>query len=100
MRIPGRRSSSARRAPSLDGETPATGVLTTPTHPPGPDFESALPFLDALESLYGLEIDGNELRTRSEEMKRYFQELADRVQYIERTDHLASRDYPEDRMYT
>lgn len=84
---------------SLDGETPATGVLTTPTHPPGPDFESALLFLDAVESLYGLEVDETELRTRSEEMKRYFQELADRMQSIEQTEHLTSRDHPEDRMY-
>jgi len=84
---------------SLDGDTPRTGVLTTPTHPPGPDFESALLFLEALESLYGLEVDETELRTRSEEMKRYFQELADRMQSMEQGEPLGSRDYPEDRMF-
>lgn len=84
---------------SLDGETPPTGVLITPTHPPGPDFESALRFLDALETLYGLEVDETELQTRSEEMKRYFEELADRMQSMEQGERLGSRDYPEDRMY-
>jgi uncharacterized protein len=83
----------------LDGENPPTGVLVTPTHPPGPDFEGAIRFLDAFEALYGLEVDETELRTRSEEMKQYFEELAERMRAIEQGERLASRDYPEDRMY-
>lgn len=84
---------------SLDGDAPATGVLVTPAHPPGPDFESALRFLQTLADLYGLEIDETELRSRSEEIKRYFQELADRMEAMEQAEHLAGRDYPEDRMF-
>jgi uncharacterized protein len=84
---------------SLAGETPPTGALVTPTHPPGPDFESALLFLDALESLYGFEVDETELRRRSEEMKRYYQELADRMQTLEQSERTGSREYPEDRMF-
>jgi uncharacterized protein len=84
---------------SLEDETPPTGVLTTPTHPPGPDFEAALRFLDALETLYGLEVDETELQARSEEMKRYYEELATRMQSMEGRDASGGRDYPEDRMF-
>ncbi|MFC7250891.1 proteasome assembly chaperone family protein [Halomicroarcula sp. GCM10025324] len=83
---------------SLDGRVPPTGVLTTPTHPPGPDFEAALRFLDALESLYGLEVDESELEARSEEMKQYYEELTTRLQSMEESE-ASGRDYPEDRMY-
>jgi len=32
-------------------------------------------------------------------MKQYFEELAERMRAIEQGERLASRDYPEDRMY-
>lgn len=83
---------------SLDGRLPPTGALITPTHPPGPDFDGAFRILDAIGSLYGLEVDETELRARSEEVKRYFEELADRMQSLEQGD-IGSRDYPEDRMF-
>jgi uncharacterized protein len=83
----------------LDGAAPPTGVLVTPTHPPGPDFDGAFRFLDALERLYGLAVDETELRTRSEETRRYFQELADRMRAVEEAEGAGRRDRPEDRMY-
>jgi len=84
----------------LDGGAPPVGVLVTPTHPPGPDLDAALRFLDALESMYDLSVDETELRERSEEMKRYYEELGQRLQTLqeEETPYRA-RDFPEDRMY-
>lgn len=84
---------------ALDGTVPRTGALVTPTHPPGPDLDSALRFLEALETLYGVSVDGTELRDRAEEMRKYYQGLADRMQSLAQGDPLASHDYPEDRMY-
>ncbi len=84
----------------LEGEAPSVGVLVTPTHPPGPDLDAALRFLDALETIYGLEVDETELRERAAETKRYYEELAQRMQALreEETPYLG-RDFPEDRMY-
>ena len=84
----------------LEGEAPPVGVLVTPTHPPGPDLDAALRFLDALETIYDLEIDATELRERAEEMKRYYEELAQRMQALsEEEPSYRGRDFPEDRMY-
>lgn len=84
----------------LEGEAPPVGVLITPTHPPGPDLDAALRFLDALETIYDLEVDETELRDRAEEMKRHYEELAQRMQALsEGEPGYRSRDFPEDRMY-
>lgn len=65
---------------SMDGELPPTGVLVTPTHPPGPDLDASILFLDAFRSLYDVPVDPSELRKRSDELKQYYAELADRMQ--------------------
>jgi uncharacterized protein len=85
---------------SLEDEAPPLGVLVTPTHPPGPDLDGALRFLDALTTIYGLRVDATELQERSREMKRYYEELAQRMQALreEEAPHRA-RDFPDDRMY-
>jgi uncharacterized protein len=79
---------------SMDGELPPTGVLVTPTHPPGPDLDASILFLDALRSLYDVEIDASELRQRSDELKQYYAELADRMQTSEERAR-----FSEDRAY-
>ncbi|GAB3672812.1 hypothetical protein GCM10028856_26640 [Halopiger thermotolerans] len=72
----------------------------TPAHPPGPDFDAALTLLEGIESLYPVEIDEGELRRRSEEMHRYYEELADRMTALRQRDQpVRGRDFPEDRMY-
>lgn len=84
----------------LDADAPATGVLVTPAHVPGPDIEGALRLLDGLRTVYGVDVDRTELEERSEEMKRYYQELANRMEALREGDQpLHARDYPEDRMY-
>jgi uncharacterized protein len=77
-------------------ETTAVGAFVTPTHPPGPDLDAALRFLDALEALYGLSVDPTGLRERAAEQRRYFAELANRVESLDRG---KTSDYPEDRMF-
>lgn len=82
---------------SLDGDAPPTGVLVTPTHLPGPDFDAALRLLDALGPVCGVEIDEQELRERAAEMKQYYEDLAERMQTMR--EEQATEDYPSDRMY-
>lgn len=85
---------------SLDADAPPAGVLVAPAHPPGPDLEGALLMLDAIEALYGIDVDEAELRNRVEELRRHYQELADRMQTLgESESPRSSRDYPEDRMF-
>lgn len=85
---------------SLGDDGHAVGVFITPTHPPGPDVDAALLLIEALEATYGIDVDEAELRALSEELKRYYTELADRMETLGQADQpLASRDFPEDRMY-
>jgi uncharacterized protein len=81
----------------LEPETPEVGVLVTPSHPPGPDLDGALRLLEGFERVYDVDVDESELQTRAEEMKQYYQELANRMQNLQESE--GSRDYPEDRMY-
>ena len=82
------------------GTRTAAGVFVTPTHPPGPDLNAALELLAALEACYPIDVDEAELRTRSAERTRYYEELADRLQTLEQEQQsLERRDVPEDRMY-
>lgn len=84
----------------LDRHTPPVGTLVTPTHLPGPDLDAALRLLGALRSVYGIDVDESELQTRSEEMKRYYQGLAERMQALQEGELAGEgREYPEDRMY-
>lgn len=64
----------------MDADTPAVGVLVTPAHPPGPDFDGSILVIEALESLYDVSIDTSELRERSEQMRRYYQRLAEQME--------------------
>lgn len=84
----------------LDDRAPPVGVYITPTHPPGPDIDAALLLLDSIQKIYGFTVDEEELRARSEELKQYYQELAQRMESLGEGDQsLATREYPEDRMF-
>lgn len=84
----------------LSGHLPSVGVLVTQSHPPGPDFDAALRLLEGLESLYGIDVDEEELNRQSEEMKRHYEEMVDRLQRIQEGDQsFGSRDFPEDSMF-
>lgn len=85
---------------SLDGAGPPTGVLVTPTHPPGPDLDAAVRLLEALEPVCDIEVDEGDLRDRAEEMRRYFEELAERMQAMEQAEGATEgQDYPANRMF-
>lgn len=76
------------------------GVYVTPAHPPGPDVDAALLLIEALERPYDFAVDDDELRAISERLSQYYAELADRMDTLAQADQpLASRDFPEDRMY-
>lgn len=74
------------------------GVFATPTHPPGPDIDAALLLLDTVRTVYGVDVDDEELRQLSEETKRYYAELADRMDALE-DGSVGRQDFPEDRSY-
>ena len=80
----------------MDGTIPPTGVYVTPTHPPGPDIDAAVRFVDSIERAYGVDVDRDELERRSEEIKQYYAGLADRMAAFEAE---ATQEYPEDRMF-
>nr|WP_277752634.1 PAC2 family protein [Halorubrum salsamenti] len=87
-------------AQALDRDTPSVGVYITPTHPPGPDIDASLLLLDTIQEIYEFTVDEEELRARSEELKQYYQELTQRMESLGGGEQsLASRDYPEDRMF-
>ncbi|NUB89967.1 proteasome assembly chaperone family protein [Haloterrigena sp. SYSU A558-1] len=86
-------------ARSLDGDAPPLGAYVTPTHPPGPDLEAALRYLDLLRTVYDLEIDDDQLRERAAELQRHYAELADRMATLEANEGAGSRSFPEDRMF-
>jgi uncharacterized protein len=77
-------------------DTPAVGTLVTPGHPPGPDFDAALRFLDAVCAHFDMDVDRSELEARSEEIHQYYAELADRMETVRDE---RSSDWGEDRMY-
>lgn len=85
---------------NLDEADLPVGTLVTPTHPPGPDIDASIRLLEAFQTIYGLEIDLDELEEAAEQTRQYYGELADRMQALQAADEgLGSRDYPEDRMY-
>lgn len=84
----------------LNERAPPVGVYIAPTHPPGPDIDASLLLLDAIQEIYEFTVDEEELRARSEELKQYYQELAQRMESLgEGEQSLATRNYPEDRMF-
>ncbi len=48
-------------------------------HLPGPDYDAALRLLEGVEFCYPIDADERELHQRSEEMKRYYEKLTDRL---------------------
>jgi len=84
-------------ARDIDGTMPPVGVYVTPTHPPGPDIDAAFGFLDAIERVYGIDVDRAELERRAEEIKQHYANLAERMATFEAES--AAREYPEDRMF-
>lgn len=84
---------------SMEGEAPPVGVYVTPTHPPGPDIEASMLFLDAIETVYDVAVDQAALKELSAEINQYYTELADRMAALEEQEHAGPRDFPEDRMF-
>ncbi|MFW5963399.1 MAG: proteasome assembly chaperone family protein [Natronomonas sp.] len=68
-------------------------VLTTPVHQQAPDIDAALRLVDALDSVYQLDIDTGPLEEFSETLTKQYEELAARLE--------SQREEmrPEDRMY-
>lgn len=84
----------------LDGDGTPTGVFVTPAHPPGPDVDGALRFLDSIEEAYGLSVDRQALEELSENIKQHYETLAERMQTVtESEDARADREFYADRMY-
>lgn len=84
---------------SLTEDAPPTGVYVTPAHPPGPDVDAALLFLDALESVYGFGVDQRELEDLSQEIKDHYEALGERMAELEAPEQDDDRDFYADRMY-
>lgn len=85
---------------AMEGEGPPTGILVTPSHPPGPDFGGAITLLEGVEKVFDVEIDEEELQRQSEELRQYYQQLSERLQTIQESEQsIGRRDFPEDRMY-
>lgn len=71
----------------------ATCLYTTPAHAQSPDVEAALRILDAVTSVYGVEIDTEPLEAFAGEVQQYYSELAQRVE------RAGEEQVPDDRMY-
>lgn len=71
----------------------AVGVYTTPVHPQTPDVEAAVRLLDAVGSVYDLEVDTAPLEEFAAEVQQYYADLAERVEAASESQQ------PEDRMY-
>lgn len=83
---------------SLTGDAPPVGVYTTPAHPPGPDADAALLFLDAIESIYDISIDLTELENLSDEIQKHFTALAEHMEALE-SESRAEQEFGADRMF-
>jgi len=82
-----------------EGE-PTVGVFITPAHPPGPDIDGALLFLDAIEDIYDFSVDRDELEELSREIKQYYETLDERLATLnEAEESRDERDFYADRMY-
>lgn len=69
------------------------GVFVTPVHAQAPDAEAALRLLEALSTVYDLDLDTGPLEAFAEEVREYYGDLAARLEAE------PDRDRPEDRMY-
>ena len=70
-----------------------TGVLVTPVHAQAPDVEAAIRLVDAVETVYGLEVDTGALEQFAADVRQYYGELAERLEAVDK------QHVPEDRMY-
>ncbi|MFB6074765.1 MAG: proteasome assembly chaperone family protein [Haloarculaceae archaeon] len=68
------------------------GLLTTPVHAQAPDADAALRLVEALTTVYDLDIDTSPLAEFATEVDEHYRALADRIEE-------AREDAPEDRMY-
>lgn len=85
---------------SLSDDGPPTGIYVTPAHPPGPDIDGALLFLDALEAVYDIAVDRSELEDLSREIKQHYETLAERMATLEESEQSRDdREFYADRMY-
>lgn len=78
----------------LEADQPAAQVFVTPAHLPGPEFEAAIRLVNAIGSCFDVAVDTTELQEESAEIKRYYQELTDRL-----NDQEDETDILTDRMY-
>lgn len=85
---------------SMSDTAPPAGVFLTPTHPPGPDVEAAIRFLDAIESVYDLVVDRHALEELSAEIEAHYANLAERMAALEEQHQASmSTDFRDDRMF-
>lgn len=80
--------------PSLRGS-----VFVTLTHPPGPDIDTSQRTWLPLQDVYEIDVDVTDLGELSDQLRRHFEELAERMESITDEGSLRSHDYPADRMY-
>jgi len=86
-------------ARSLDADAPDVGVYVTPTHPPGPDVDAALTLLDGLHDAYDLSVDETELRALGDQLRAYYEQLADRTATAAERESPLGYDDADDQMY-
>jgi len=79
-------------ARGLDSDL-GVGVFVTPVHAQTPDVEAALRLVDAVRSVYGLDIDTADLEGFAAEIEQYYGELAERLEATKQEQR------PEERMY-
>ena len=61
------------------------GLLSTPVHEEVPDVEAAIRLVEAVDTLYELNVDTSELEAFAVEIEEYYQELSERVKADETT---------------
>lgn len=69
------------------------GIVSTPVHAQVPDVEAALRLVEAVQELYGVDVDTAALEQFAADVERYYRELEKRLEETERAEA------PEDRMY-
>lgn len=75
------------------GDSAPCCVLTTPVHARTPDVEASLRLLEAVDDIYGFDIDTEPLEAFARDLSKQYEELADRIE-ADRTERLG-----DDRMY-
>jgi len=68
-------------------------VYVTPVHPQTPDVDAAIRLVEAVEAVYGLDVDTGPLEAFASQVGDYYRSLADRLE--EQTDE----EQPSDRMF-